>query len=89
MKPLVVAEDIVPMAEFKANASRMMRNLREGHRPVVITHNGRPAGVLVSPEDYDRLREHDRFMDAVKEGLADIAAGRSIADEDLFPDDPA
>ncbi|HSL82115.1 MAG TPA: type II toxin-antitoxin system prevent-host-death family antitoxin, partial [Thermoanaerobaculia bacterium] len=50
---------------------------------VVITQHGRPAGVLVSPEEYDRLREHDRFLEAVHQGLADAEAGRTISDEEL------
>jgi PHD/YefM family antitoxin component YafN of YafNO toxin-antitoxin module len=49
----------------------------------VITQHGRPAGVLLAPEEYDRLREHDRFVSSVYEGLTDAEAGRTITDEAL------
>jgi prevent-host-death family protein len=78
-----VSEDIVPFGEFKTHASRVLRNLREGNRPVVITQNGRPAAVLITPEEFDRLTERDRFVQAVREGLRDVEAGRVIDDEEL------
>jgi prevent-host-death family protein len=61
----------------------VLRRLREDGRAVVITQHGRPAGVLLAPEEYDRLREHDRFVSSVHEGLADAEAGRTITDEAL------
>ena len=83
MKRIQVAEDIVPLAKFKARASEVFRQLRREQRPVVITQNGKPAGVLVSPEEFDRLQEHDRFLEAVREGLADSEQGRLTDDEEL------
>ena len=83
MKAIHVAEDILPLGEFKAQVSRVIRRLREAKRPVVITQNGKPAAVLVTPEEFDRLRERARFIDAVREGLADSEAGRVIDDKTL------
>jgi prevent-host-death family protein len=82
-KALHVSQDILPIGDFKTHAGRVLRRLRDDGRPVVITQHGRPAGVLLSPEEYDRLREHDRFLEAVREGLADAEAGRTISDEEL------
>lgn len=78
-----VAEDILPIGDLKSHPGRVLRRLREDGRAVVITQHGRPAGVLLPPEEYDRLREHDRFVSAVHEGLADAEAGRLITDEEL------
>ncbi len=83
MKPVQVANDIVPLAEFKAHASRLFRQLREEQRPVIITQNGKPAAVLITPEEFDRMGEKSRFVDAVREGLADSDAGRLIDDDQL------
>jgi prevent-host-death family protein len=78
MKPLYLSEDIVPIKDLETQASRVLKQLRDSHRPVVITQDGRAAAVLISPEDFDRLRERDRFMAAVQEGLADVEAGRLL-----------
>ena len=73
---LQVAEDIVPIAEFKAHLSEVVRDLRDRGRPLVITQNGKPAAVLLSPEDFDKLTYQSRLVAAVKEGLEDLNAGR-------------
>ena len=73
---LQVSKDILPLGEFKAKASQVLRELHENRRAVVITQNGRPAAVLITPEDFDLLHERDRFLEAVQEGMEDVAAGR-------------
>ncbi len=82
MKPLQIAQDIVPLARFKASASQVFRQLHREQRPVVITQNGKPAAVLITPEEYDQVREHRRFLAAVQEGLDDVTAGRTISDQE-------
>ena len=86
MKPIQITQDIVPLADFKAQASRLFLQLRERQRPLVITQNGKPAGVLIAPEEFDRIQERDQFLAAVREGLADSEAGRLIDDEELDGD---
>lgn len=83
MPPLQVHSDIVPIGEFKTHAARLMRQVQQTRRPVVITQHGRAAGVLLSAEEFDRLTERQRFVAAVHEGLADAEAGRLVSDEDL------
>ncbi len=84
MKPVQVSEDIVPLSEFKTQASKVMRKLKSSQRPVIITQNGKPAAVLITPDEFDRHRERDRFVSAVREGIADAEAGRSITDAELL-----
>jgi prevent-host-death family protein len=78
-----IAEDILPLGEFKTHASRFLRRLHDQRRPLVITQNGKPTAVLITPEEFDHLREHHRFLAALREGLADADAGRVIDDADL------
>ena len=83
MKPISIQDDIVPIGHFKTHASRIVRGMRATGRPVVITQHGEPAGVLISPEAFDRFTERARFVAAVNEGLADSEAGRLASDEDV------
>ena len=80
---LRVAEDIVPIAEFKAHLSERIRDLRTHGRPLVVTQNGKAAAVLLTPEEFDRLRNQARFVAAVQDGADDLAAGRVVSDEEL------
>jgi hypothetical protein len=61
MKPMRVSDGIVPIGE---------------NEPLLITQNGSPAGVLISPTDFDRLQERQRFLESVAAGVADAEAGR-------------
>ena len=50
---------------------------------MVVTQNGRPAAVLLSPKAFDELTERARFVAAVEEGLADAHAGRVVEHADV------
>lgn len=76
MRALRISEDIVPVSDFKAQAADWLRRVSETGHPLVITQNGKAAGVLLSPAEFDRLNERARFVAAVDEGLADADAGR-------------
>jgi len=76
MRAVRVSEDFVPISEFKAQAADWLRKVSETGAPVVVTQNGKPAGVLLSPRSFDALTEQARFVAAVEEGLAGAEAGR-------------
>src|SRR5262245_20779789 len=76
MTMLRIAEDIVPVNDFKAQAAEWLRRVVETGHPLVITQNGKAAGVLLSPVEFDRLCDRARFVSAVQEGVADADAGR-------------
>jgi prevent-host-death family protein len=77
------AEDIIPVSDFKAQAAELLRRVCSTGQPLVITQNGKAAGVLLSPAEFDRLNDRARFVAAVEEGLADDEAGRVSAHEDV------
>lgn len=79
MKPVRISENFVPVSEFKAQAAEWLRKLGEGGAPLVVTQNGRPAAVLLSPEAYDELTERARFVAAVNERLSDAAVSKRMS----------
>jgi prevent-host-death family protein len=80
MKQLSIAEGVIPLGDFKSHAARYLKNL---DRPMVITQNGRPAGVLLSPADYDQLTERQLFLESLAAGLADAEDGRLLNGQEL------
>ncbi len=76
MRAMCVSEDIVPVSQFKTEAAGWLKRCTATGRAVVITQNGKPAGVLASPTVFDELTERKRFVAAVEEGLRDAEAGR-------------
>lgn len=83
MRPLRVSEDIVPVSDFKAQAADWLKRVGETGQPVVITQNGKAAGVLVSPAEFDRLTEHKRYLAAIDDGLDDEKAGRVTSHKEV------
>ena len=76
IRNLRISENFIPVSEFKAKVAEWMRTAGKTGAPVVVTQNGRPAGVLLSPQAFDELTEQARFVAAVEEGLSDADARR-------------
>ena len=83
MKEVQISDGIVPLGEFKAQAAKLLKRLADSDEPMVITQNGRPAGVLLSPREFDRLQERQRFLESIAAGLADAEAGRVVSTLEL------
>lgn len=78
MRTLRISEDVVPVGQFKAQAKKWLARANDTGQPLVITQNGRPAAVMLSPAEYDRLTERERFVADVSKGIADADAGRLV-----------
>ena len=83
MKSIQISEDIVSLTDFKNHASKMLHNVQDTHRPLIITRNGKPSGVLIPPVEFDLLSEQNRFMQAVQNGLQDVEQGRVLTNAEL------
>ncbi len=77
MKALKISKDIVTLAEFKSQAASLLERIGSSSQPLLITQNGKPAGVLLSPAEFDRIQEQEssRFMTSVNRGLQDADNG--------------
>ncbi len=84
LEPPRINDDILPIGEAKAQLSRILRELGDRGRPVVITQNGRPAGVMITPAEYDRLTYADRVRAAIYEGLAQSAEGPGYSTDQVL-----
>jgi prevent-host-death family protein len=76
-----ISDSLVPLSKFKAHAVEFLDHASKTGYPIVLTRNGRAAGVLLSPKAYDELAEASRFLAAVNEGLADAEHGRYVPHE--------
>lgn len=76
------SEDIVPVSDLKVNPGKIVKQVQEVHRPVVLTSRGRGVAVLQSLADYEAGVGQQAFMRAVIKGLVDLEEGRefSLAD---------
>ncbi len=53
-------EDIISVSDLKTRANSMIEDVVVGHATKVITRRGRPAAVIVSLEEYKRLKKFEQ-----------------------------
>ena len=83
MRTINISQDIVPVGEFKTGISKWLRSIKEKNHPVIITQNGKPAGVLITPEEYDKLAYTQEFKQSIYRGLEDIESGNTYTTDEV------
>lgn len=79
----------LPLAEVRANLSKLVDEAVRTHQRVEVTRQGRRAAVLLSADDYDSIMEtldilsDAAAMTALREADADIAAGRLYSADEV------
>ncbi|HEX9559687.1 MAG TPA: type II toxin-antitoxin system Phd/YefM family antitoxin, partial [Candidatus Dormibacteraeota bacterium] len=74
--------ETLPLADVKARFSELADRVEKQHERIVVTRNGRPAVVLVSPDDLESLEEtlsilsNPELSKKIRAGMREIAAGR-------------
>lgn len=73
------SEDIIPMSVLKVNPGKIVKQVQEVHRPVVLTSRGRGVAVVQALQDYEAGVEQQAFMKAVVKGMVDLEEGREFS----------
>ncbi len=74
---------ILPLSEAKAKLSELIERVSTSDEEIVITKNGRPAGVLVSPDEYESWKETEAvradasLTQEIKRGLSSLKRRRA------------
>ncbi len=79
-----LAEDIKPVTYMKSRAAELLKTVGETRRPVVITQNGEPKGVLLDITSYQELRDAVLLLKLAAQGEADVQAGRTVPQGEVF-----
>jgi prevent-host-death family protein len=83
MKNLSILNDIIPVGEFKARMALYLKMIQEKGNSLVLTQNGKPAGVLLSPAEFDELRQTKLFVESVARGFSDSEKGDLLTTDQL------
>ncbi len=80
---------IVPFTEARARLTELLDDVETRHEHVVITRNGRPAAVILSPAELEALEEtvevlqDEATLNALRESKEDVEAGRLSSLDDV------
>ena len=83
MKNILVANDIIPVGQFKSGLAKYLKEVQNKRNSLIITQNGKPAGVLISPSEFDDLRQTKLFIDSISRGLSDSEKGEVFSTSKL------
>lgn len=54
---MIVMSETLPLANVKSKFSEMVDRVEHTHDRIIVTRNGRPAAVLISPEELESLED--------------------------------
>lgn len=80
----------ITLSDAKTHLPRILAEVAEIGERVIITRSGRPAGVLLSIDEYDGLIEtleilaDPELSEAVRRGLADASRNDLVTHEELW-----
>ena len=76
-------EDINSVSYFKSNFNQILDNMGESHRPMILTQNGKSAGVFVDIETWENLLKKIQVLKMINEGERSLQNEKVYSLEDL------
>jgi prevent-host-death family protein len=76
--------DVMPFSEVKAHLSELADRIELEHDRILVTRNGRPSFVLMSPDDLESLEEtleivrDDELMESIRHSREESARGERL-----------
>lgn len=84
---------ILPLSEVKMKLSELIEEVSSRDEEIIITRNGKPVAIIVSPDEFDSwketlaIRADEEFMAEIQRGLEDLKKKRKLYTlEELFKD---
>lgn len=84
-----MTDAVLPLSEIKKRLSEIVDGVEARHDRVVLTRNGRPAAVIMSPDELESLEEtldilsDPQAMKAIREAEVAIDAGDVVRADHL------
>ncbi len=87
---LALVADTLPFSEVKAHLSEMADRVESQHDRILVTRNGRPSFILMSPDELESLEETLEIMsdgelvESLRRSLQEAAEGNHLPLPDHF-----
>jgi antitoxin YefM len=76
---ILTMSEVLPFTEVKAHLSELLDRVSREHDRVVVTRNGRPVAVLISPDELEGLEE---TIDLLSDDEARASLRRAEAEDE-------
>ncbi len=84
-----MSDSTLPLSEIKKRLSEIVDGVESRHDRVVLTRNGRPAAVILSPDDLESLEETIEILSnpaavrAIRKAETEIDNGKALTADEL------
>ena len=85
----MVMDKTLPLANVKAHLSEIVDKVETEHDRVILTRNGRPAAIIMSPDDLEALEETLELLsrpgatEEIQKARKELDAGEFLTADDL------
>ena len=76
--------ELVPISDLRQDAAAVIRRVRSGKDPVIITQRGRAAAVLLGVEAHERAEHERQILMLLARGEKEIAEGKGYDLNDVL-----
>lgn len=83
MQRFQLQEDIQPLSEFRSKVAFYLEKVNKNKRPLIITQNGKSAGILIGVSEYDSLIDKIEVLEDIKTAELQIADGLGVSNSNV------
>ena len=89
---MITPKNIMPVTTVKRDLLKLLKRVQQETDPLVITKDGKAAGILLSADEYENLIEtleilsDKKLMKSLKRSREDYRKGRIYTHEQVFKD---
>ncbi len=83
MRQINLENDIKPLSEFRANAAKFVKQVKETKRPIILTQHGKSAAVLLDVAAYQALVEKLELLQEIQIAEKQISEGKYLTSEQV------
>ena len=87
---MIIPKNIIPVTSARRNLMKLLKEIEGNGDPLVITKDGKAAGILMSPEEYESLVETSeilgdkKLLKSLQRAQEDFHKGRTATHDQVF-----
>ena len=89
---MVESQTILPVTKVKRELLKILKAMEEDYATVTVTRNGKPVGIIMTPDRYEALLEtidilgDNNTLQALKASLKDFRSSRVYTHDEVWKD---
>jgi len=87
---MLESQTILPVTKVKRELLEILKAMEEDYTTVTVTRNGKPVGIIMTPERYEALFEtidilgDNKTLQALKSSQEDFKSGRVYTHDEVW-----